>query len=677
MNNHPFRTFPALIRHSVLQAIVLAALAVFLLSFTYGLVQHYQQKRQHIQQLAALLTNSASTENGANLVAKQVSILLDDEPNIQSILFYSTSYPVVNLDQATIDKTSDDWQNALFADTVSFNYAVTNPDISVRVSNKDNNNKNTEQRASSSQPLATTSTSSKPESTAMNTRSTDTNALNKTLDSTLNSNAFDDPNTLLGYINITLDVNQLRWNWFRSHLPLWLIIIALGSVWGWFILRKLSGPVKDVAALAEACDIVNGNPELEQLPIIQQRFELQELIQIKQAFINLFARLQQAKKDYETLADFEQQLHNKDLSLNLQRHNFQSMITHELKTSLNAIVGGLQLLDNQYLNTEQKDVVAIIRKGSRQLVITLEQIIQLNKIEKGQVSINLSEFNPLQLIADLLAEYEPIAKQKGLELTSSIHHIDYILEGDATKIQQILSLLLDNAIKFTPLGKVTIESQLTHFNESNRWQINVKDTGIGIDPDHIDDIFNPFFQVDSSQTREYEGTGIGLLVVKQMAQLIGAAIEVDSTLGIGSQFKIIIPLRNQYQARQQHLFAGLVIVYYYYHEMGFLVDELQRLGATVTCHQYEQLVLDQMNTIKADVVMFAEDVLPGKAETIAKHIRKYETAHRSLLIYWYSPHQASYLDSFEHGLKAAGIDYCHSVIRDNKVLSDRLKEWLA
>lgn len=670
MNNHPFRTFPTLIRRSVLQAIVLAVLAAFLLSFTYGLVHHYQQKRQHIQQLAALLTNSASTENGANLVAKQISVLLDTEPSIQSILFYST-HSVVDLDQATIEKTTEDWQNALFASTVSFNYAVTSPDIGVLASNS--KSKNTEQRVSSSQSLARTSASSTPESTAISARSTENNVL----DSTLASNTFDDPDSLLGYINITLDVNKLRLNWFRSHLLLWLIIIALGIVWVWFMLRKLNGPAEDVATLAKACDIVSSSPELKQLPNIQQRFELQELIQIKQAFINLFARLQQANLDYDALADFEQQLHNKDLSLDVQRHNFQSMITHELKTSLNAIVGGLQLLDNQYLSTEQQDTLAIIRKGSQQLVLTLEQIIQLNKIEKGQISVNLSEFNPLQLIADLLAEYEPIAKQKGLELISHIYHIDYILEGDAAKIKQILSLLLDNAVKFTPSGQVTIESQLTHFNESNRWQVEVKDTGIGIATDYIDDIFNPFFQVDSSQTREYEGTGIGLPVVKQMAQLMNAAIEVDSTLGVGSQFMVIIPLRNQYQAHQQQILAGLDIVYYYYHEMGFLVDELQRLGALVTCQQYEHLVLEQMSAIKADVVMFAEDVLPSKAETIAKHIRKHETAHRSLLIYWYPPHQAHDLDSFEHGLKAAGIDYCHSAIRDNKLLSNQLKEWLA
>lgn len=661
MRNYPLPTFPALIRRYVLLATILAMLAAFLLAVTYGLAYHYQQKRQHIQQLAALLTHSAATANGAALVAKQVSILLDDEPSIQSILFYSTDDPIAGFDQAIIEQTTDDWQNALFASTVSFNYAVMSPSIG------SNNQKSADLRASANPQLALPSVRSTSQSIAINSRLADT----------LDDSASSDNNTLMGYINITLDVNKLRSDWFRSHLLLWLIIFVFGMVCIWFMLRKLNGPTQDLAVLANVCDSVVGNPELKQLPIIHQRFELQELVQIKQAFISLFARLKEAKQDYEALADFEQQLHNKDLSLNVQRHNFQSMITHELKTSLNAIVGGLQLLDNQYLNTEQKDIVAIIRKGSAQLVLTLEQIIQLNKIEKGQVSINLSEFNPLQLIADLLAEYEPIARHRGLELTSHIHHIDYMLEGDVAKIQQVLSILLDNAIKFTPSGQVIIKSQLTHFNESNRWQINIKDTGIGIDDKHIDDIFNPFFQVDSSQTREYEGTGIGLPVAKQMVQLIGAAIKVDSTPGAGSEFTVIIPLRNQYQARQQYVLAGLVIVYYYYHEMEFLADELQRLGATVICQQYEQSVIEPLSTIKADIVMFAEDVLLTNVATLARFIRQHETAHRSLLVYWYPPHQTDYLNSFEPALKAAGVDYCHRLIRDDKALSERLKDWLA
>ena len=651
MNNRPTKTLPMLIWQSIMQTMILAVLAGFLLSFVYGLVQHYKEVRQHTQQLANLLTISAASADGDEVVAEQVRFLLENEQNIESILFYSTSQPIVDR-----NLSRDDWMNALFANTVSFNYPVigyyTNGNSTLSMASDNAKFKtNTNQQTASALPDVT---------------------LQETPPSELSTD-----NTLVGYINITLDVTALRANWLQSNLWLRVMTTVLAIIWALFILRKLNWPSRDIAALNEVCDIVIKNPELDQLPVIPQHFKFQELVQIKQAFTILFNRLQQSKQDYEALAVFEQQLYQKDVSLDVQLHNFQSMITHELKTSLNAIVGGLQLLDDERLNDEQKDAIDIVRNGSDKLVLALNQIIQLNQIQKGQVSLQKIEFNPLQLIADLLAEFEPIASQKALALVSHIHHIDYSLEGDAEKIQQILSILLSNAIKFTPVGQVSLTSQLTHFDHSNRWQIRIKDTGIGIDSSFIDDIFNPFFQVDSSQTRQYEGTGIGLPVVKQMAQLMGASIDVDSTLGVGTEFIVTIPLSTQRQSRQQHLLAGLVIVYYYYQDSGALGDELQRLGAHVICYQHEQLIIDEMTHRKVDMVMFAEDIFPDKAEALARRIRASKTDYRALLVFWYPQQRAQYLDSFEHGLKAAGVDYCQVATYEDKTLSNLLKSWLA
>ena len=642
MNNRSPKTISMLIWRSVAQAIILAVLAGFLLSFIYGLLQHYKEKRTHVQQLAALLAASASTAEDADLVAEQVTFLLENEPSIQSIVFYSTPQPIDDINQ-----TRADWKNALFTDTVSFNYPVISNYID---GDRDLNTLTANQQ--SAIPL------SNPMQGSADTAGKIKNS------------------TLVGYINITLDVNTLRLQWLRNNLLLWLIATILTILVGLYILRKLSWPVRDIEALTDVCDMVIKTPELEQLPVIPQQFGFQELMQIKQTFIALFSRLQKAKQDYAALAVFEQELHKKDIALDVQLHNFQSMITHELKTSLNAIVGGLQLLDHDTLSREQRDAVQIISNGSDKLVSSLDHIIQLNQIQKGQMSINVSEFNPLQLIADLLTEFEPLAQKKGLALISRIHHIDYNLEGDAEKIHQILSILLGNAIKFTSAGQVTVTSQLTHFDKSNRWQISVEDTGIGIDSHHIDDIFNPFFQVDSSKTRQYEGSGVGLPVVKQMTQLIGATIDVDSAPGVGTQFILTIAMPNKHQSRQQPLLAGLTTVYYYYQETGVLANELERLGATVIYRQHEQLVIDDIRLEKIDMVMFAEDVSPSKAESLARRIRHSESERRALLVYWYPPHQARYVDSFEHGLKAAGIDCCYSATYKDKALSDLLKRWL-
>ena len=616
MNNRPPQTLPMLIWQSIIQTIILAVLAGLLLSFVYGFVHYYKDTRQHIEELATLLTISASIPDSTDIVDKQIEVLLEREQGIESILFYTTSQPVLDSNQLR-----DDWKNALFANKVSFNYPIIGNPTNKIISPKQD--------------------------------------------------------TLVGYLNITLNIAELRESWIKSNLLLWLMTTILAIAWAMFILRKLNWPSKDIATLTDVCDIVIKNPELEKLPTIQQRFKFQELAQIKQALITIFERLQVAKQEYQALAAFEKQLYHKDLSLDVQLHNFQSMITHELKTSLNAIVGGLQLLDDEHLNHEQKDAVEIIQNGSDKLVITLDQIIQLNQIQKGQISLQIQEFNPLQLIADLLAEFEPVAKQKGLEFISYIHHIDYSLEGDAGKIQQILTILINNAIKFTPTGQVTITSQLTHFDHSNRWQISVKDTGIGIDNNFIEDIFNPFFQVDSSQTRQFEGSGVGLPVVKQMAQLMGASIEVNSTLGVGTNFTLIIPMSNQRQSKQQYHLQGIKLIYYYYREKGSLVDKLQRLGVDVICYQQEQPVIDAIQTKKIDMLMFAEDVFPRKAASLASRIRTSETEHRTLIVFWYPQQQLQYLTSFETSLKAAGIDYCDVDRYNDKALNDLLKRWLA
>ena len=650
MSTHHVRSIPNLVRLSAFQVIAVAILTAFLLSFIYGFVHHYQQKRLHIQQLADVLSDIASTVDGANLAARNIGMILEEDSSIQSIVFYPSDHPAVALKQPEIEANKNDWYISLFINTISFNSAVTNSHIN-DINKRSIFNENEQQL---SKVLSS------------NNRKVNTNT-----DNSLESNA------VIGYINITLDLNKLRLEWVLKNIWLWLATVAFTVSCMIFIMRKLNWSTKDITELAKVCDIVVDSPELRELPSVQQNFDFQELSRIRLAIITLFNRLKITEKKLDAIAAFEVQLHNKDVSLSMQRANFQSMITHELKTSLNAISGGIQLLNPRTLNEEQKDILAIIRQGSEHLDNTLEQIIQLNKIEKGQVSISLSDFNPLQLLADLLSEFEPTAKQKGLELTSRVKHIDYMLQGDVDKIKQIISTLIENAIKFTLSGQVIVESQLNYFHQSIRWQIKVTDTGVGIDDKYIDDLFTAFFQVDSSHTREYSGLGVGLTVVNQIAQLIGASIEVSSKLDIGSEFTVTIPLRNAYQNQRHFSFTGLNFAYYYHEQTGFIVEELQRLGASVTCHQYGLSVIEQLTMTTVDMIMIAEEVSPEKAAQLARYIREQESTHRALLVYWYPEQNTPNLSSFEHGLKAVGVDFLHSTTRDSKEFYNLLKQWLA
>ncbi|MGM8872067.1 sensor histidine kinase [Psychrobacter sp. 2Y5] len=648
MSNPSSANVSSLIRRAVFQAVLLIFIVMCILSFYYGFVQHYKQQRLQVQQLSELLVNSASTVDGARLVARQVDILLAGDPALSSIVFYSSDSPILALDKIDIQQQNRDWYNAWFADSISFNEPVTSRYLSTSnyyIPSATNGNENTDDGIE-------------------NTGIEDNNPLGA-------------QDVLIGYLNITLDIHKLRMEWLYQNAWLLFIIIGATIISLLLLLRRLTWVADSVTELAKVCQIIVSNPDVEQLPVIQQRLCLKETRDIRLALVSLFNRSKALKNKLDSLAAFEQQLHNKDLSLNTQRNNFQSMITHELKTSLNAIAGGLQLLESQYASAEQKDTLSIIHKGSQHLEATIEQIIQLNKIEKGQMSINVSEFNPLQLLSDLFTEFEEVAKQKGLELTSRIHHIDYKLEGDTNKIKQILATLLENAIKFTDSGEISVESQLTHFNTSVRWEIKVKDTGIGIDKKYFEDIFTPFFQVDPSRTRHYEGVGVGLPVLTQIVQLLGGSIDVASEPKVGSQFTVILPLQSAYQSQSRYSqkpLAGLSILYYYNEEMGVLAEQLRGFGAVVSGKQHELSVIQKLNKMKVDMVMIAQEVLPEKAIQMARLIRAEENRYRVLIIYWYPPHKQDILDNFEYSLKAAGVDFCYPATEDSKALYKLIKK---
>lgn len=646
MNNQQSKSFLTFFYGSVFRTMAFAMLLASLLFVIFSLVIYYQEKQRHIEQSALLMATSAATVGGADLIDRQVTMLLDAEPSVQSILFYSTNRALDNSEQTDSHTTIDDWKNALLARTVNFDYPVT----SFSVDNDD------VMSTEMFKPLID--------------YDVDKAVLQSSIANTNNSN-------VVGYINLTLDMNALRLEWLKSTLWLWALLLLMSSIYVLSIRSQLKNYVRDMQTLSKLCQTLSHHSTLEKLPVFALQSNIQELTNIKIALTSLFDHLQATRYDHEALIDIEQQLRNKELTLDIQRYNFQSMITHELKTSLNAVIGGLQLLDNQKLNIEQQDTIAMVTKGAQQLASTLQQIMQLNQLKKGQVSVTVSEFNPLQLMAELIAEFDPIAKKKGLILTSSIHHIDYSLVGDTAKIKQILSILLGNAIKFTASGQVGIQSQLTHFSRSNRWQVVIQDAGIGIETNHIDDIFDPFFQVDASQTRQYEGTGLGLPVVKQVAQLIGATIEVHSTVGVGSAFTVTMPMPNHQKPLQKSGFSSVTIIYYYYQKKGHLVDELADLGVTVICERYERSIFDHLNAHRIDALMFAEDLSPVIVESLTRQIRQAETDHRVLLVYWYSDQQADYLDSFEHGLKSVGIDYCHNVNISHDTLENLLDRWLS
>jgi signal transduction histidine kinase len=224
---------------------------------------------------------------------------------------------------------------------------------------------------------------------------------------------------------------------------------------------------------------------------------------------------------------------------NRAKSNFLATMSHELRTPLNGVLGMAQALTREQLTDTQKQRVAIIRRSSESLLAVLNDLLDLSKIESSGLDLEIAEFDLEQLVAGVVAAYEPLARKKALAFAFEISgeaHGTYL--GDSARVRRILYSLVDNAVKFTETGGVT----LTVAHVRGEVVFRVDDTGIGIGEEHLGYLFEGFFQADATATRRYGGAGLGLAVCREMTELMGGTIEASSELGAGSTFIVRLPL---------------------------------------------------------------------------------------------------------------------------------------
>ncbi len=227
------------------------------------------------------------------------------------------------------------------------------------------------------------------------------------------------------------------------------------------------------------------------------------------------------------------------------KSEFLSNVSHELRTPLNAILGyAMLLLDGTYgsLVPEQIKVVDSIRRNGDDLLNLVNQLLDLERIESGRLRINLGPVDLGRLFREIYQGIKPLFDQKGLSLDWAVETALPSIESDEQKVKQIFINLLTNAVKFTHEGGVRINA--SDLPKQRGVEIVVRDTGIGIPPDLLPRIFEPFFQVDSSSTREYCGVGLGLAIVKELLGLLGGTIRVESQAGDGATFIVFLPYRR-------------------------------------------------------------------------------------------------------------------------------------
>ena len=245
--------------------------------------------------------------------------------------------------------------------------------------------------------------------------------------------------------------------------------------------------------------------------------------------------------DHAALAVHKSMLLQQAQSADRAKGRFLATMSHELRTPLTALAGYNELLADQVMGpmTEpQLDVVDRMRSVTMHLSAMIEEILAFTSLEEGREILRPSEFLAEDLVRAAAAVIEPLAIQKGLKLDVVLPRASVRMTSDIDKARQVLVNLLGNAVKFTDSGTVTL--QLSRSGHSVR--ADITDTGIGIPADELPRLFRPFAQVDTGLTRRHGGTGLGLYISRRLATMLGGHIEVQSAVGKGSTFSVVLPV---------------------------------------------------------------------------------------------------------------------------------------
>ncbi len=309
-------------------------------------------------------------------------------------------------------------------------------------------------------------------------------------------------------------------------------IIAVASfvtaaLLSWLIAVYLARPVRVVASTAEA--VLDGNEEVS-VPVFRGAVP-REIRQLGLAFNTMLDDLR--RKAAETL----QALRQAEMS-NEAKTQFLANMSHEIRTPLNGVVGMIELMRMTEMSDAQSSYMEQASQSSQALLLLIEDILDLSRIEAGRLELENAPFHLPMLVQDLRVLFADRAREKGLTLSASApDNLNVMLVGDKHRLLQILANLVGNAIKFTQHGAVNVSvSRLEQQGSELTLRFEVTDTGIGVPQDKLALIFEAFSQEDASMTRRYGGTGLGLSIARQLCQMMGGEIGVTSKVGVGSTF---------------------------------------------------------------------------------------------------------------------------------------------
>ncbi|GAB5443158.1 MAG: ATP-binding protein [Fuerstiella sp.] len=310
---------------------------------------------------------------------------------------------------------------------------------------------------------------------------------------------------------------------------------------------------------------------------------------------------------------------------NQAKTDFLAHMSHEIRTPIGAVLGFTELLMNgeHPLHTDQRQQLRRVHSNGTHLLQLLNDLLDLSKIEAGQLTIECLPCKPFEVLADIVASLESRAIEKGIGLTLRVtNYIPGAIHTDPTRLRQIITNLVGNAIKFTEDGSVDV--LVTTREDQGKIQIAVRDSGVGIPADALTDVFEPFRQADESVNRKFGGTGLGLPISRKLARALGGDISVQSEPGAGSTFTVTIdtgalvnvPLLTQSEASQQATDASttpvdeidlhgirILIADDIEANREFLAHVLCHSGAEVRCVENGQLAVEEALSNPSDLIL--------------------------------------------------------------------------
>lgn len=329
-------------------------------------------------------------------------------------------------------------------------------------------------------------------------------------------------------------------------------LIGVGTLVAFLVARRLSGMFLRLNQSASLLGTGHVPPTLEDAPFREvytlSRVMHDGAVQL-QAYHQEIRRKNKALHESTQLLEERVRLRTAELAASREealaavkaKAGFLAVMSHEIRTPLNGVVGMSQLLSETGLTPSQKELLGVLKVSSEQLLAVVDDILDFSRIESGKLAL---ENRPMDLHAALAGVRDLMqvrAQEKGLQLTMDLHpDVPRAIVGDITRLRQVLLNLLSNAVKFTHHGEITLSVWVERTGTPMVLGFSVGDTGVGISPQRLGELFQPFSQGDTSTARVYGGTGLGLMICRYLVERMGGRIQVHSQTGVGSTFSFTV-----------------------------------------------------------------------------------------------------------------------------------------